>query len=130
MKCMVSVMPRGKSDRPEINTHTDTDISPVSVVWPGGWDQPLVASEVRELGVARELVQVRTGYNIGQQTARSVLAEGTDEAIKREMEEVVEFMISEKTDGMRERCKEVKKMVIEDMESGKSWENMMALGDL
>jgi len=98
------------------------------VVWPGGWDQPHVASEVCELGIARELIQVRTGHNVGRETACGILVKGTDEAIVKEMEEVFMYMISEDGDVMRERCEQVRKMVAEDMESGISHDNMLALG--
>jgi S-adenosylmethionine:diacylglycerol 3-amino-3-carboxypropyl transferase len=101
-----------------------------AVVWPGGWDQPHVASEVCQLGIARELVQVRTGHNIGRETARGILVEGTDEAIALEMEEVFRFMVSEQAERMMKRCEEVRELVKEDMERGDSHKNMLALGAL
>ena len=99
-------------------------------MWPGGWDQPHVANEVVELGVAREFVQTREGYNIGRKTARGVLVTGTDQAILEEMEEIFTFMSSENGEKMRKRCEEVKQKVVQDMESGRSYENMVALGQL
>ena len=99
-------------------------------MWPGGWDQPHVANEVVELGIAREFVQTRMGYNIGRKTARGVLVTGTDQAILEEMEEIFTFMSSAAGEKMRKWCEEVKQMVIQDMESGRSHENMLALGRL
>ena len=99
-------------------------------MWPGAWDQPNVANELCELGIARELIQVRTGHEVRRRTARGVLVEGTHEAILKEMEEVFGLMASGKSQKLRKRCEEVRKLVVEDMESGISLKNMLALGDL
>jgi len=51
------------------------------VAWPGAFDQPSIASQLFNLGVAIEIIQVRTGHTIGPKTALGVMVEGTEEAI-------------------------------------------------
>ena len=94
-------------------------------MWPGGWDQPFVANELDSLGVAHELVQVRTGHNVGKVTAKGVKVVGTDEAFKEEL-----ALALSKLNTMRERCRTVGAAVIEDMEQGEAHRSMLRLGQL
>lgn len=89
-----------------------------------------MANEVVQLGIALELVQVRTGHSVRKKTARGVLVDGTEEAIVKEMGEAFVNLTSTRGYAIRKRCEEVKTMVVEDMERGPSYRNMMALGDL
>ena len=88
------------------------------VIWPGGWDQPFIANELVHRGIALELVQIRTGLNIGRTMARGTKIVGTPKAIKDEMEE------------MRMRVQRMKGEVIKDMQEGGSMRNMMRLGSV
>ena len=120
---MLSGVPMGKL------WHVNAFAEVIPVIWPGGWDQPFIANELVHLGIALELVQVRTGLNVGRTMARGCLIEGTDQAIKREMTEVVQVISSDKGDVMRRRAEEVKELTLKDMESGTSFKEMMCLGD-
>lgn len=73
---------------------------------------------------------MRIGLNVGRTTARGVKIEGAEDAIRREMNEVVGVMISEKGEGMRKRAREVREIVLNDMMEGPSSDNMMSLGDV
>ena len=100
------------------------------VVWPAAWDQPHIANELVHLGIAIELVQFRTGRNVGRTMARGTKIIGTFEAMQQELQEAFKTMRSEKGDEMRKRAREVMGTVRKDMQEGKSWENMMKIGKL
>ena len=59
MESILLKVPMGQFDHDfSIDRRVDAT---VLVVWPGGFDQPLVANELVKLGVARELIQIREG---------------------------------------------------------------------
>ena len=98
------------------------------VAWPGAWDQPFIASQLVSLGIAIELVQVRSGHNIGRRTARGVLVKGTTEGIREEIEQVFGMLMGAEGKKMRLRAKELQKRVVEDSEVGEARSGMEKLG--
>jgi len=100
------------------------------IMWPGAWDQPFIASQLSAAGVAYELVQPRTGHNIGRRTARGVVVKGTTEAIRAEMEAVFLSASGKDGDEMRARMKALGERVREDCDHGEAKASMIALGHL
>lgn len=82
------------------------------------------------LGVAFELIQPRTGIKRGKRTARGVVIEGTDEAFAQELSGIIGQLRGPKGDEMRQRAREVKELVLEDMRAGRSHQTMLDLGHL
>jgi len=98
------------------------------VMWPDAWDANFIARKYEELGIAIELLQVRTRH-VGR-TARGVKIVGTEEAMVAEMKDVIEVFKSDRGDKIRMRVQEVRKLVLEDMEAGDSFRGMLELGHL
>ena len=102
---------------------------PRLVLWPASGDQVQIANFFgRVLQIGIELLQVRNGYSIGRRTAGGVFVEGTDSAIKKELETVFEEV------GQGQLWKRLKRNVEElseeirvDSESGLSWADLLAL---
>ena len=83
-----------------------------------------------KLGVAFELVQPRSGIKKGKRTAAGVVIEGNDKAFALELRGIMELVRGAEGEEMRERAREVKELVLEDMRAGQSHQTMLDLGHL
>ena len=89
-----------------------------------------MAKQLTHLGIAQELIQVRTGHNIGRKTALGFMVHGKEETIKREMEDVLLGLTREGGERMRREAAQVRDEIREDVESGGSYREMIEVGKL
>ena len=80
--------------------------------------------------MAFELLQIRTGHNIGRKTATGVFVEGTEEAIRKEFKAVFGTLSGPEGEKIRKRAKKIQLQIKEDVKSGASYRQMMELGRL
>lgn len=99
-------------------------------MWPGANDHPYIANQLSHLGCAFELLQERTGPNIGQTTARGVYIDGSEAAQARELKQVLTDAFGEPDQRMREEMGKLRIRVEEDMTHGDAWKVMQSFGEL
>ncbi len=77
---------------------------------------------------AFELTQIRTGYNIGRPLSRGGKVEGTDEAVRAELQDVFEKVRGKEGEDVRKGMEKLSKLVRASREVGESDKAMIALG--
>lgn len=104
-------------------------ISLMLVFWPGSGDQIQTANALtHNFDVGVELLQVRNGYNVGRWTALGVLVEGTEQAMRKEFQEVFEGMVGgERGKRLRENIRTLGEEVRRDSVEGESRKDMLRL---
>ena len=77
-----------------------------------------------------ELVQGRSGRNVGRRTALGQTIKGTPEALGAELVEVLDSMRGDKGKAMRLRARQVRQELVKDMSDGGAWRTMWDLGNI
>ncbi|KAG8921227.1 hypothetical protein FRC03_000375 [Tulasnella sp. 419] len=100
----------------------------VNIFWPFHADQPQLAAYLtQKLDASFELVQIRTGVAAAP-TRSGIKVEGTDEAIKHEIKQILSDLKGEVGDRKRKNVLAVQKMFRESVQTG--GEADLALGSL
>jgi hypothetical protein len=91
----------------------------ISVLWPCSGDQVQTASAADQVyGCGYELLQIRTGYNVGRKAARGPIVVGTDESLRAEFIEVFGGMKGELGARLRQAMDRTADDVEKDCASG------------
>lgn len=100
-------------------------------MWPVAYDQPAIAAQMSLThDAAFELINTRTGVNVGKPTARGVMCEGTDEALRKEMKDVFERMRGEEGERKRRNMLGLREKYRKSRESGLSRKAMEEVGKI
>ncbi|KAG9012068.1 hypothetical protein FRB93_002211 [Tulasnella sp. JGI-2019a] len=102
------------------------------ILWPIAYDQPYIAAVLtRKHKVAFELLQVRTGINVGRPTAGSgTIVLGTDAAIREEMRSVLTLTRGEDAEALRSNMKVLQRAFKESHDSGTARQAMERFGHI
>ncbi|KAG8879662.1 hypothetical protein FRB98_005572 [Tulasnella sp. 332] len=102
------------------------------ILWPIAFDHPYISAVVtREAKVAFELLQVRTGVNVGRPTAGTgTTVTGTDASIREEMRSVFEAMSGQAGKELRDNVKVLQKVFRDSHKSGGARQAMERFGHI